>query len=55
MKYRHKRTGKIYTMVENGMMKTNGRWEMCVIYRNELGDLFVRTTDNFYESFEETP
>ena len=51
--YRHKGNGNIYTVVDLVHVKLPNRsWTKGVTYKNEYGDLYVRTTENFSQRFD---
>lgn len=58
-KYRHKKTGKLYSLVqERFLIKENGQWrDNFVLYKAEYenpdGPYFSRTKEDFFENFEE--
>ena len=58
-KYIHKRTGKPYTIVTDGLMlKKDGVWISGLIlykaeYDNPDGEFFAREVNDFNENFEE--
>ena len=57
--YKHKKSGKPYTIVANNIMfKQNGKWiKNLVLYRTQYdnpdGEFFVRTKEDFEANFEE--
>jgi len=54
-KYRNKKTGKIYFLINNRIINaTNANdGQIMVLYKNENGDLFVRERKEFLIKFEE--
>lgn len=57
-KYIHKKSGKLYSLVDKTMFKLNGEWIKDLIlykteYNNPDGEYFVRTKEDFYNNFEE--
>lgn len=52
MKYRHEKTGRIYTLIDNAHMKDGDKWVECVIYENEVGSVFVREKNDFNNKFK---
>lgn len=58
-KYRHKKTGKLYSLVqEKFLIKENGEWRNTFVlykaeYDNPDGPYFSRTIEDFQNNFEE--
>lgn len=48
---------KFYSIAHQAKMKINGEWENCVIYKalydHPLGDIFVRSSEEFFFLFKE--
>jgi hypothetical protein len=52
--YKHLRTGNEYNTIGNVLMKTADGWEEGIMYSNTSSSvIYVRTTENFLNSFEE--
>lgn len=54
--YVYDKTGKSYVVLDCGKMKTNDRWEICVIYKSLYTNpitTFVRSIDDFKQNFSE--
>lgn len=48
----HKKTSEtIYEIMNVGRMQVFNHWFECVIYKNPLGEIFVREKDDFMEKF----
>lgn len=50
IKYKHEKTGNVYTFVSNGLVSVNGVWEDSISYKNEKG-MFTRTFADFHAKF----
>jgi len=51
MKYKHEKSGIIYTLVDYALMKLGEDWVECVIYKSEHGNNFVREKTDFNNKF----
>jgi hypothetical protein len=52
-RYIHRNTGVEYDIAALGKLrKPDGEWVECVVYRNDKGEVFVRETQDFLDSFD---
>jgi hypothetical protein len=51
MNYRHDKSGNVYTVVDFALLKVDGEWVDCVIYKNYGDDFFVRKKTDFDQKF----
>lgn len=54
-KYRHEKTGGIYTFVSNGLVQIDGTWMDSVNYKDDKGNPFTRTFIDFHSKFTLIP
>ncbi len=51
MKYIYNENSNIYTVTDSGKMKSGNGWVVCIIYKNEQGEIFVREKSDFDKKF----
>jgi hypothetical protein len=52
---RHKKTGGLYEVLDDAIIKLDGVWRECISYKSldkTVDKIFVRLVENFRESFE---
>lgn len=54
-KYKHEKTGGIYTFVSNGLVQIDGTWLDSVNYKDDKGNPFTRTFTDFHSKFTIIP
>lgn len=53
-KYKHYRTGNLYTIIGETKYKHEGIWYDAIMYQGDLDErIWVRPVDNFYKCFQE--
>jgi hypothetical protein len=55
IQYRNKKTGDVYLLENACRVKIDGEWVDGIVYSNtnKLREVFVRTKNDFFSSFEE--
>ncbi len=53
-RYRHVKTGGVYTLIHEGLEVTSDEAVPSVVYQNEDGDVFIQAKARFFDGrFEE--